>query len=385
MRARIADEFDLYSAGLHTIVAFHELSKVKPKVTFDRAQYVLEATHFPHSGISPAVLPSIRGVTAITAADPSLLGADGHKPSLMQIELLNQDSETIPSVLDQYIRRSARNMYQQETSPFLRPTLALASELSQQKSEPLLTRSLELWTATQMLGEPGFPWRLSSITNKISDNGTTQRTTTEPGTALPVTYRLLVQQLHAQTEKRCAHLAKSLMNDLERRLLQRGQTTSSHFETFLTSIILLTCVEKMCCLFHTWDIRTSQNQLNLNVADSAVHDMWPLDKPAAEYVAKGALVADVVSMLLRMRSVPPATVVGTDGIIHFDARAAGKGGDGQDEERNAVIAAWFESVALRWEDLLRMRDMPEDRWSSAAGAWKGWDGRFVCRLLLGDG
>lgn len=41
------------------------------------------------------------------------------------------------------------------------------------------------------------------------------------------------------------------MNDLERRLLQRQQ--SGRFETFLVALILLSCVERTCWLFQTWD------------------------------------------------------------------------------------------------------------------------------------
>lgn len=64
-------------------------------------------------------------------------------------------------------------------------------------------------------------------------------------------YALLCGQLRAAAEKRGSQLSKSVMNDLERRLLQRQQ--SGWFETFLVSIILLNCVERMCWLFQSWD------------------------------------------------------------------------------------------------------------------------------------
>lgn len=46
-------------------------------------------------------------------------------------------------------------------------------------------------------------------------------------------------------------LSKSVMNDLERRLLQRQQ--SGWFETFLVALLLLNCVERTCWLFRSWD------------------------------------------------------------------------------------------------------------------------------------
>lgn len=64
-------------------------------------------------------------------------------------------------------------------------------------------------------------------------------------------YALICGQLRAATEKRAAHLSKLVMNDLERRLLQRQQ--SGWFETFLVAIILLNCVERATWLFHSWD------------------------------------------------------------------------------------------------------------------------------------
>lgn len=67
----------------------------------------------------------------------------------------------------------------------------------------------------------------------------------------PECYALLSGQLRAAAEKRAWQLSKSVMNDLERRLLQRQQ--SGWFETFLVALILLNCVERMCWLFRSWD------------------------------------------------------------------------------------------------------------------------------------
>lgn len=67
----------------------------------------------------------------------------------------------------------------------------------------------------------------------------------------PESYGLLCSQLRAATEKRAAQLSKSVMNDLERRLLQRQR--SGWFETFLVAVILLNCVERSCWLFYSWE------------------------------------------------------------------------------------------------------------------------------------
>ena len=51
------------------------------------------------------------------------------------------------------------------------------------------------------------------------------------------TYNLLCMQLRSTAEKKTGQIAKNIMNELERRLLQRAQ--SGWFETFLVAMLLL--------------------------------------------------------------------------------------------------------------------------------------------------
>ena len=67
----------------------------------------------------------------------------------------------------------------------------------------------------------------------------------------PESYALLCSQLRSAAEKRAAQLSKGVMNDLERRLLQRQH--SGWFETFLVAMVLLNCVERASWLFWTWE------------------------------------------------------------------------------------------------------------------------------------
>jgi len=67
----------------------------------------------------------------------------------------------------------------------------------------------------------------------------------------PESYALLCSQLRSAAEKRAAQLSKGVMNDLERRLLQRQN--SGWFETFLVAMVLLNCVERTSWLFWTWE------------------------------------------------------------------------------------------------------------------------------------
>lgn len=67
----------------------------------------------------------------------------------------------------------------------------------------------------------------------------------------PDSYVLLCSQLRSAAEKRGADLSKSVMSDLERRLIQKEKGGS--FETFLVAILLLNCVERTCWLFRSWE------------------------------------------------------------------------------------------------------------------------------------
>lgn len=76
----------------------------------------------------------------------------------------------------------------------------------------------------------------------------------------PESYGLLCSQLRAGMEKRAMQLSKSVINDLERRLLQRQKT--GYFETFLVAMVLLNCVERTCWLFQSWDNETFSQRVS---------------------------------------------------------------------------------------------------------------------------
>ena len=121
----------------------------------------------------------------------------------------------------------------------------------------LLERVLELWIATHILADGELQWKtfcnptlpptsMHSLAQPSDDGRTPIDSVTNSES-----YELLCSQLRAATEKRASQLSKSVMNDLERRLLQRQQ--SGWFETFLVALILLNCVERTCWLFRSWD------------------------------------------------------------------------------------------------------------------------------------
>ena len=136
-------------------------------------------------------------------------------------------------------------------------TLPLDEAQAKWLQDILLERVLELWVATHILVDSDLRWR--TFCNPTLPP-TSMHALAQPSDdgRMPIdevtnaeSYALLCSQLRAATEKRASQLSKSVMNDLERRLLQRQQ--SGWFETFLVALILLNCVERTCWLFRSWE------------------------------------------------------------------------------------------------------------------------------------
>jgi len=75
-------------------------------------------------------------------------------------------------------------------------------------------------------------------------------------------FELIQMQLRGGVEKRASVVAPLVMNELERRLIQRQQANPS--ETFLVTVILLACAERMCWLYRTWEVQASPRSKSLS-------------------------------------------------------------------------------------------------------------------------
>ncbi|KAH8804968.1 hypothetical protein F5884DRAFT_435760 [Xylogone sp. PMI_703] len=319
IRTRIADELDMYSAGLHAVLAYHEVNRTKSQVTFRASLHQIEASHYPESTVFAAFkalegqnMPSMDG-----NIDPGL-GPD-FGPHMLRI--LDNDNDDLPMKLEAYMKRILPVFLENEPSHFMHVTLNTAMELSVQKEDVLLTRVLELWSIVHILVDHELHWTVSERVDPSSEPGkgpVIDQSTND------VTYGLLCLQLNAAAEKKAAQICKNVLNDLERRLLQRSSTSS--FETFLVAIILLNCVEKSTWLFKSWE-------------QDSFKARWPLDKTPVWYASQGDRITDLLQMLLRMRSVPPKTYTRPeDGILATEA--------------DPVSREYFEKLRLNSSELL---------------------------------
>ncbi|BCR97434.1 uncharacterized protein AKAW2_30753S [Aspergillus luchuensis] len=329
IRTRIAEEFELYNANLHATLAYHDVSGIRNQIKFEHYAGRIEVTHFEESMVY-VTFSGLQGHKApASTLDPQLqaLGDETQfQGPLHELYLLDSDADDLPGKIEMYIKKTAPFFYEREASDFMRPTLLLAAELSQQKKDVLLERVLELWIATHILADGELQWKtfcnptlpptsMHSLAQPSDDGRTPIDSVTNSES-----YELLCSQLRAATEKRASQLSKSVMNDLERRLLQRQQ--SGWFETFLVALILLNCVERTCWLFRSWD-------------DENFAQRWPLDKRPPYYANQGDRFSDILHMLLKMRSLPPKATPRPDtGIL--------KAVDGSDEN----AARWFDMIKV---------------------------------------
>ncbi|CBF87888.1 hypothetical protein AN1232.2 [Aspergillus nidulans FGSC A4] len=319
IRTRIADEFELYHANLHATLAFHDVSSIRNQVKFEIFAGRIEVTHFEESMVFVTLAGQQGHKPSASTLDPQLQGLGDEtqfQGPLQEIYLLDNDMDDVPGKIEMYIKKAGPFFYEREAS----------DNPSDSFQDLLLERVLELWVATHILVDADLHWKTFSNPTLPPASYNSFAQPTDDG-RIPIdeitnaeSYALLCGQLRSATEKRAAALSKSVMNDLERRLLQRQQ--SGWFETFLVSLILLNCVERTCWLFRSWD-------------DENFSQRWPLDKRPQYYAAQGDRFSDILHMLLKMRSLPPkANPLPDSGIL--------KAVEGSDE--NAI--RWFDMIKI---------------------------------------
>lgn len=121
---------------LHATLAYHDVSGIRNQVKFEHYAGRIEVTHFEESMVY-VTFSALQGHKPSTSTlDPQLqgLGDDTQfQGPLHELYLLDSDADDLPGKLEMYIKKTASFFYEREASEVMRPTLLLASELSQQK------------------------------------------------------------------------------------------------------------------------------------------------------------------------------------------------------------------------------------------------------------
>ncbi|KAL2061810.1 hypothetical protein VTL71DRAFT_7188 [Oculimacula yallundae] len=311
VRTRLADELEMYSAGLHVVLAHQQITSAKTHITFQPSPNQIEASHYPETPVF-ATFNALEGQpTPIQGnIDPILNGEFG----INTLHVLDHENDDLPLKLEAYMKRIANVFIEREASHFMNVTLNTAQRLAIE--DTLLGQALELWSVVQMLVDHNPRW---SISERVNNDA-------QPGQGPPVsipTYDLLVSQLNAAAEKKAATLCKEVLSVLERRLLARSASTK--FDTFLVALIVLNCVEKSTWLFKSWE----QDHFKAR---------WPLDKIPSFYATQGERLTNLLQMLLHMRQIIPKTYINPEGIIATDI--------------DAVTKEYFQELQLNYDDVL---------------------------------
>lgn len=338
-------------------------------------------------------------------------------PSLIFMLNYRRDPDTMAAVLERYLHMVIMHCISREPSSFMRSTLELATELSVDHNDSLLGKLINLWAATNILisnepiwsvfYEPNHSPVMEAVdhteegASSPSDKDSSDRKAFPPDTR---DYAIIYAQLQHATERYCQKQAKFVMNELERRLLQRQQ--SSSFLTFLAAVILLNCVERMTGLYRSFDpakpppnedLHTQLTTANDSNEEGSPHQPvaspsetpdrpvdWLLEDPPSRFWPQGASFSNLLHLLLRMRGLPPATLVRHDGTIsvvpssHNKAYSSETQGPAAQPQLKLAIT-WFERTGVSAFDLLRAKDRPLLELGPDPRAW---DLRFVAPLLL---
>ncbi|KAF1840706.1 uncharacterized protein K460DRAFT_346889 [Cucurbitaria berberidis CBS 394.84] len=403
IRTRIAEEFSLYSAGLHSVLSYHATNQAKGQIRLGQTTGRIEATHYPDSNTFATFTP-LKCQQAHAAQSADIDPAIFTTVASPYLELIDGDDD-IGGKLDLYIKKMGPHFINAEGSAFMKTTLDTASSMTSSNQDGLLSKALELWNLTRILTSSNLDWHLFSNPSLAPTMAPSTISTTDvedatrtPITALnhPSSYDLIKMQLMGATEKRAACLARIVMNDLERRLLQRQQ--ANPFETFLVAVILLACVERMCWLFRTWEVLlpvTVPTTTDIELPSSTETDLasvlqsasspamltqepppqprrnprWPLDKSPASFSQQGERFSDILNMLLKMRGVPPKPAPrSTDGMLMM-------WGDDVDEK----VRDWYDGIAVTTQTL-------DDRANArfVGEEPREWELKYVGKIIRGD-
>ncbi|CAD0023210.1 unnamed protein product [Aureobasidium pullulans] len=375
IRSRIAEEFTLYSSSFFHAKDHHT---------------VLGALE----GVEPMQLPGRIEVTLfadthIYATFPALM-TPPTAPSLIFMLNYRRDPDTLAATLERYLHMVIMQCISREPSTFMRSTLEVATELSVDHNDVLLGKLINLWAATNILisnepiwsifYEPNHPPVMEAVHGEHPEEGASASSDKNQSDRKAFSqdstdYTVIYAQLQHAAERYCQKQAKFVMNELERRLLQRQQ--SSSFLTFLAAVILLNCVERMTGLYRSFDPTGFSS-------NDDIHAQLTTDNNEDSSHQPGESFSNLVHLLLRMRGLPPATLVRHTGSLvvipssHNKAYSSETQGPAA-ESQLQLAAAWIERTNVSAYDLLRAKDRPI---SELGPDPRTWDLRFIAPLLL---
>lgn len=388
LRTRLADEFTFWPFGLFNITAKAAVTEAFQGLENEATEASIEVCLHSGSDLRMKLAAKRYNQNNLAKQQAAMNVYSGEDPDLRlrahfdaymtspPVYLLEEDAAEL-SKLEEFIYRSADLYIEQERSAFLKATLQSAQFLIRQGESAtasssagtgrscypfrnqLLLNVVELWVETTIL-----TLHKTSANTGIHIQLPTQQTEDVPPSqmGLPAENSHLIRtQICAALESRCTALSKSIMNELERRLLQRQQV--SRFATFISAVILLNCIERMVGCFSSDDSPALPETPSIDLSLQASH------------------FADLLIMLLRMRGLPPKTMADDQGrlvVVKPVLSASASPAKQLESEAAEMAASWLDPLAMSFEDLVKARDGQDP------GRGENWDLRLIARALLPD-
>jgi hypothetical protein len=339
VRTKLVNEFNPFFAGLPSTLSYHEVSNIKNNTVCEPFDGYVEAFHFEDSGfvIVFKALQSKADAQNITIGPDSLIGQSPIENDCGRFIVdTGNDEAGFALQVEEYLHEAHSALVSAESSVLLKSILGIAQRLLTDQGDPILQAAVELCATVLILVDPNFNFKLVAHPGPLLDSAIRGRESVGPGLPLtatdwPQSFHLLNSQLRAAVDKRAANLAKTIMAGLERRLLQKPH--DNQFHTFVASILLLNCVERMCWEYGKW-------QFGIEAA-------WPLDKSPESYAGEGDSFADILQSLLNMRALSPNLTVMPDTKLIVP--------EGDVDE---VVRDFFDKIAITPEFLKKATDLP---------------------------
>ncbi|KAF3005448.1 hypothetical protein E8E14_005446 [Neopestalotiopsis sp. 37M] len=323
-RTKLAEQIELYSAGVQIVVAQKRANKLKEDYVLNNNGLVVQASHFHDTGhqITLGVLQNASPTETHEAT------TDGDSALNLPIIMIDNTLEDIPAEVENYMRRMLPEFISRETSSHVRVTLECAQKVAHDTNDELLRRSLELWGLTEIMDRER-QWSFQKKSNDSDSSEVWLKDETSTNDHDNEVFTTFCTQLTAGAERKAAQTSKSLLVGIQRNL-QDGRSKLG-FPMFLTAMIFLNCVEKMTWSFKAWD-------------GEALRSLWPLEKQPDNYYNQGYGLCDLLKMLLHIRHILPKIC---DGPPDQPIRA-----DEEDEE----IKRYYEDLNVTPDFLRERRD-----------------------------
>ncbi|TID21691.1 hypothetical protein E6O75_ATG05086 [Venturia nashicola] len=358
LRTRLAQIFELFSSGLFMVVGHHEVEAAKSLGPLELMPGRLEVSYFPQSGIA-MTFPYAKVQSGRHEKPFGYMINQDHEGFGDRLSFGGRITTYLSALLAKHMETGGKIF---RTSNFMLSTIELAMTM---RSRALVLQALELWVCTEMLACK--PTELQAFLHQSlpSSSAAAEHFESTGGTRTAVAVDVIVYlQLRRVTQRRADDLFKSIMVELEKSLIQRKQ--SDNFETFIGTVLLLRCVEKMCYLYRSFDSvlkAPSSHRIDpSNLPNPNMTPQWPLERPPSYFWPQGERFSDLLASMLRLRKVAPEIEI-KEGVLMATS------------DQPEMIRGYFDAINLRAATLSEAAFSPMDKDERA------WEFRYLAKVF----